>query len=153
MNLDEMLARLPDNTTGEIGADDLRAIVSGLYEFAAAALVVGYKWNKADTPGAQQAAVTPDWALGPSSLMLAKEAASATTPSWDHIAEALLPGHYLRVRQNGTPATHFVAQITGARTDAGDWFAVPVDIVEIDGVEPVNGTDMTVDIEYPWSAP
>ena len=34
MTLDEMLALLPDNTTGEIDAADLRAIVTDLFEKA-----------------------------------------------------------------------------------------------------------------------
>lgn|GEM_PF-2518769 len=35
MNLDDMLALLPDNTTGQISADDLRQIVTGLWDYTA----------------------------------------------------------------------------------------------------------------------
>jgi len=35
VNLDDMLALLPDNTTGQISADDLRQIVTGLWDYTA----------------------------------------------------------------------------------------------------------------------
>lgn len=36
MTLDEMLALLPDNTTGQISAADLREVVTGLFEYITA---------------------------------------------------------------------------------------------------------------------
>jgi hypothetical protein len=153
MTLDEMLALLPDNNSGQIGADDLRTIVTGLYEFAAAALLVGYKWDRDDTPGQQQAAITPDWAMGPGTLLLSKITSGALAPSWDQIAGAVQAGHYIRIRQNADVDVHLVAQITGAHVEATNWWTVPVKVVEVSGAEPANGTDMTIDIEFSWSAP
>jgi hypothetical protein len=126
VTLDELLALLPDNETGEIGADDLRIIVSDLYAAAHTGReTYSYDWTTNATPGAGRVRLGGVWGSGPNTLLLSETS----------------------VDGSGFPFA--VADRNGTRFLLGTYREIPVDAEIPVGAEPTNNLLMSLVVEVP----
>jgi len=143
MTLEEMLALLPDNTTGAIDAADLRAIVIELYNDANTfAQVFGYLWQSSGlNPPAGKVGVTPVWSLTSDTLRI-----SETTDDGHNLVFTLLDTSSARVILAGAGGGVLRADITGVSTDQGSYREIPITVTAVDGIVPINGEKVSVTI-------
>jgi hypothetical protein len=143
MTLDEMLALLPDNTTGAIDAADLRAIVADLFTAANTyAQTFGYLWQAAGTtPASGKVTVSPPWGLGSTSLLI-----SETTEDGHNLVFTLLDTAEARVILAGVNGGIMRADILGTSVDVGSSREVPIAVTEVTGLAPINGEKVAVTI-------
>jgi hypothetical protein len=143
LELDELLALLPDNTTGAIDAADLRTIVTELFTAANTyAQTFGYLWQAAGTtPASGKCTVTPPWGLGSSLLLI-----SETTEDGHNLVFTLLDSANARVILSGTNGGILHADIIGPSVDVGSSREVPISVTSVTGLAPLNGEKMAVTI-------
>jgi hypothetical protein len=150
MTLEELLALLPDNTTGDIDAADLRTIVTELHTLASAppagdsntvAQVFGYLWVAGDnTPAAGKAATNQPWGQLPTVLRL-----SETTDDGQNLVFTLVDSATdARVILAGAGGGILRADITGPSVDQGSYREIPISVTGTSGVEPINSEKMSV---------
>lgn len=140
MTLDELLALLPDNTTGDIDAEDLRTVVTGLWDRASrAAQVFSYLWVTTPGPGAGK--ITGPWTLGPGVLQV-----SETTDDGQILGFAILDNlagsQVLVVGPGGVGVMH--ADVVGASVDQGGYRDLPVMVTEVSGAVPALNAKVTL---------
>lgn len=140
MTLDEMLALLPDNTTGEISAADLRAIVTDLHALASAVgQVFPYLWANDPSPGAGKVNVTP-WDTTATFLSIAEvtdDGQAVTFGALDMASSA-------QVRLIGALGSTLDADITGPSGDQGGYRNLPIAVTGITGPAPTMNEKLSV---------
>lgn len=144
MSLDEMLALLPDNTSGEIGADDLRTIVTEL--FTAAHTFgdrVTYGWVPGDpSPAVGKVYLNNGWSTTSTLMALAEQSADgivftfAAVDRGDvmHMAMTTPAGGVLRLSTNGPSV------------DNGTYRNVPVIVTSATGAAPLVNDSLSVEV-------
>jgi hypothetical protein len=142
VTLDEMLALLDDNTTGDITAGDLRDIVTGLYELASTVgQVFSYQWTTAATPNTGKVTMDLPWAPNASTLLI-----SETTDSGEVLTFSMLddsPNSELRLSSGSSKLS---ATVTGPSVDMGTYREVPISVTEVVGVAPAANAKTSVGI-------
>jgi len=139
MTLDEMLALLPDNTTGEIDAADLRAIVTDLYDAAhTQGVAYTFEWTDDQTPPNGKLSLNQGWQTFSTTMNLSETSADGQVLTFGTIDAS-------RVRIVLHPATGGTLKLdtTGPSTDLGGYRSVPVQVLEITGTSPVNNESMS----------
>jgi len=135
-----MLALLADNSTGQIEAADLRAIVSELYFLGTQhAQVFSYVWTTTPGPGAGK--VTIDlWSMSGSKVQI-----SETTDDGQVLTFALLDGSANKeVRLLTGSGKALRAHISGPSVDQGGFRDLPIQVLELTGAAPSNNERMSV---------
>ena len=142
MELDDMLALLPDNSTGAIDAAGLRAIVTGLYENSSmVAQVFGYNWQAVSTnPSNGRATMDPTWGLGGTTLRLNNTTGSGLTLTFD-VLDTLLSVGIILVGANDS-ALHAI--VTGSSVDQGTYRDIPIDVQSATGSPPINNEKVSI---------
>ena len=143
MNLDQMLALLPDNNTGEIDAADLRAIITDLYGGHSVAQVFGYLWaTGTGTPAVGRVLVAPLWSAGSTTLRI-----NETTDDGQNLIFTVLDSLSSTLILSGANGGVLRAKITGPSVDLGTSRDVPITVTGLSGSAPINGEKMAVVVQ------
>jgi hypothetical protein len=149
MHLDELLALLPDNTTGEIDAADLRTIVTDLWTAAhSAVLRFAYQYSINPAPGAGELGAT--WAVGDGSLTV-----SETSEDGEVLPFSLIDGTTGVSFVVATPAGDraIVGDITGPSVDQGTYRVLPTTVDTALLTEPPDKTLVTLTLTFTIDTP
>jgi hypothetical protein len=141
VNLDEMLALLPDNDTGDISAADLRAIVTELHELASTlGQVFSYQWTPTAPVNTGRLTMDVNWDPSATKLLI-----SETTDSGQVLSFEALDGSSARVRlASGGSLLH--ADVTGPSVDLGNYREVPIAVTEVIGSAPAANAKVQVGV-------
>ncbi len=149
--LDDLLALLPDNTTGLIGADDMRAVVTGLWNAGLVttdhldARVSALEGDAAGGAG-DGPTITGTWQWNPQAGVTPSNGAATSDTgtvddgtTWLRFAEydsngtdltvALLAATGLYIQQKGNAGNWARATVTAA-TDVGNYVQLTVDVTD-----------------------
>lgn len=141
MNLDEMLALLPDNTSGAIDAADLRAIVTGLFERASTiGQVFSYQWTTATSPAGGRVNLLPGWSGAATTLLLSETTLSGQVLSFEILDNSVNPEIWLI----GSSGGRLEAVVSGPSVDMGQYREVPISVHNISGTAPVANDKVQV---------
>ena len=143
MTLDELLALLPDNTTGAIDAADLRIIVTELFAMADSyGQVFSYRFNaSASNPATWgQIAVDPPWSDNTALFRISKTADDGQAVSFALIAAA----PHARFVLTSADGSVLRADLAGTAIDNGDNVDIPVAVTGRTGNSPLNGEQMNL---------
>src|SRR5262245_20502386 len=141
MTLDEMLALLADNTTGAIGADDMRAIVTDLYN---AAHSVGdsyaYRWSTSGTaPATGHVTMDQPWQTFATKVLVSEPTEDGIGPAFTTVDTAAAAKCWITTASG----SKLEANITGPSVDLGTYREVPIQVVSITGPQPANNANVT----------
>jgi hypothetical protein len=142
MTLDEMLALLPDNTSGAIGADDLRAIITDLYNTAhLRGEAYAYDWTNQATVNTGQVHLNNGWSAASTILVLAETSAGGTAFNFG-VLDASVPNAKIEI--SDASGRKVLADITGTSSDLGIYREIPITVTEVVGIVPTNNAAVTV---------
>jgi len=142
MTLDELLALLPDNTSGEISPADLRAVVTDLYDAAhVGKSQYAYDWSTDLTPGNGKLSTDQGWTDTATVLHLAELSGDDMAFGFVLIDRGQAEGVLL-----SAPGRSLNAAVTGPSVDQGTYRDVPIQVREVAGAEPGNGDLVTVTV-------
>jgi hypothetical protein len=144
MTLDEMLALLPDNSTGQISAADLRSIVTDMYHLAASlGQAFSYVWETSDTsPGSGKVTMDQPWQSSASQLYISEttqDGAVLTFAGVDNAFEA-------QIWVNNATGSSVRAKVTGPSVDLGSYRQIPISVMSVTGASPANNEKVSVSI-------
>src|SRR5262245_52358321 len=143
MTLDEMLALLPDNTTGEISPADMRTIVTDLYHAAhSASAAYAYRWSTSSPPGAGHVTFDQPWQTFATKALISETTDDGITPSFGAIDSAAAA----RVWITTATGDQLVADVTGPSVDMGNYREVPIAVQSITGQQPPNNGAVTLSL-------
>lgn len=142
MTLDEMLALLPDNDSGEITAADLRTIITELYQLAS---TVGqnysYSWSTADlSPGSGKVGMDLDWADTATKVLMSEITSDGESLTFAMLDSALEAQVWI---STGTDS-RLKATVTGPSLDQGGYRELPVEVYDVHGPAPANNAKVSV---------
>jgi hypothetical protein len=143
VNLNELLALLPDNATGEISPADMRSIVTDLYNAAhTTGTPYAYKWTTAATPAAGHVTFDVPWALTATQALVSETTDDGMTLTFGVLDTAAAA----RLWVTGPNNAKLVADVTGPSTDMGTYRQIPVTVTSVTGVQPANNAAVTLSI-------
>jgi hypothetical protein len=143
VTLDEMLALLPDNTTGEITPADMRAIVSGLYEAAhTTGNAYAYRWTDDQSPPTGQVTMDQPWQIFATKLLISETSDDGTALPVGLLNDAAVA----RVWLTTAAGSRLEADVTGPAADLGDYRDVPIGVLSVVGPGPNAGNPLTVSV-------
>lgn len=142
MELNELLALLPDNNTGAIDAADLRTIVTELYgQSQTVGQVFGFTWQASTTnPSNGRATMDPTWGLNGTTLRLNNTTDSGLTLTFD-VLDSLLDVRLVLVGANDS-VLH--ATKTGPSVNQGTYRDIPIAVQSATGSPPINNEKVSV---------
>jgi hypothetical protein len=142
MTLEEMLALIPDNDEGQIEANDLRTIVTELYERAGNSMgnSFAYKWTSTTPPPSGRVNLDAPWGATATKLWLSEVADEGASPSFTVIEDA----EQTRIWIATPDGKKLVADVTGPVVDLGTYREVPIEVVEVVGPSPANNDSVTL---------
>jgi hypothetical protein len=152
VTLDELLALLPDNTTGEISPADLRTIVTDLYNYAhARAAAHPYKWTTGTSgdPGTGKVGTDTGWTSGATVLRISEITDDGTTLGFGFIDESQASAIVL----SDSTGRELRCTPTGPSVDQGTYRTIPVSVSGLSGTAPSNNAALTVSIQLLLSEP
>jgi len=149
VSLDQLLALLPDNSGGDIGADDLRTIVTELWNRPRN--VVQGRWQYNETPSA-----TPtgnQFTLDTTDL----EAVSWVRFRYEDIASTdfsgllrrLDAGDYLYIQDQNEANAFLICVVDGPATDSGSYIEVPVTTTDSGALAMTNAAFVGIGLPQP----
>jgi hypothetical protein len=144
MTLDELLALLPDNTSGEITAADLRTIVTELYNAAhTLAQRVAYGWSATDSsPPTGKIYLAGGWTSAGGTAAIS-EIGNDGTPFAFNAVDA---GNLVRLILTGPANQTMRIDLTGPSVDQGNYREVSYVVIQVVGSAPANNDLMAVDV-------
>jgi hypothetical protein len=142
-SLADLLALLPDNTTGDIGANDLRTIVTELWNQARTyGNLYAYRWDTGAVPATGKLTMDQPWQLTATKLLL-----SETTDDGLALTFALIDNATSGTVWLSTSAgSKLEAAVLGPTVDLGTYREVPVQVTSIAGTQPGNNAQVTVTV-------
>ena len=129
--LDDLLALLPDNETGDISAEDMRQVVTALWtETQKARSAFSYQWgDTAPVPDDGNVSMDAGWALGSTVLHISK-----TTKDGEVLPSAQSVGAFgAHFTFLGAGATRLEGIVLGAPADNATYFDVPIEVTLASG--------------------
>lgn len=139
-----MLALLPDNTTGDISAADLRAIVTDLYTIAS---TVGasypFEWVNNPAPASGKVSVTGGWSTAATAVVLSETTADGAPLSFD-VVDFATEG---RVFLNAVGGSRLSADQTGPSVDNGTYRSIPIANAVLTGAAPAAAEKVFVTLQ------
>jgi hypothetical protein len=145
MTLDEMLALLPDNTTGEISAADMRTIVTDLFEKANTyAQTFSYGWSTTGgSPSSGKVVTSPlAWDLTPTEIQINETTSDGYTLVFNLLDASDGGQIWLSAATGGIMKT----TIAGPSVDQGSYRSIPVTVDSVSGSAPANNEKVTVTV-------
>jgi len=134
MTLDELLALLPDNDTGEISAADLRTIVTDLYHAAHLwGTQYAYQWSTDQTPSNGKVSKSNGWVEASGILHVAE-----TSDEGMAFGVAFLDSGRCEAIILTAPGIAMQMTPTDVSVDQGGYRDIPVDVVKASLVAPSN---------------
>jgi 3D (Asp-Asp-Asp) domain-containing protein len=143
-NLDDLLALLPDNSTGEISAADLRAVISGIWEEGAIVAARVSALEQTGGSGTGVISITGSWGINtnpdatPGTKTVACDTGNFSTASVLKISKtdkdltdltaAIIGANRIFAQQKKDSTSWVDYTVTGAATDNGSWISVPVSV-------------------------
>lgn len=142
MTLDELLALLPDNTTGEISAADMRTIVIELHKLASVVgQVFSYVWvTSGGSPGAGKVTMDQPWQTLASKALISETTDDGQVLTFAGLDNAL-EGQLWFATQDGAKLR---AKVLGPSVDQGGYREVPIQVTEMSGTPPSNNEKMSL---------
>jgi hypothetical protein len=138
-DLDDLLALLPDNNSGQITASDLRTITATLWSHTWVGEQYPYVFTTAATPAAGAVGATP-WTTAITAIPIWDQATDNTNLGVGRLDTA---GTLVRIRSSATVV--LIAQIAGPATvNAAGWRTLKVTGVSAIGVPPADKSKVTV---------
>lgn len=145
MTLEELLALLPDNTTGAIDAEDLRVIVAELYkkdaELEARVIAVEASGGEISADGVWQ--FNPIPGSTPQSMQLSVDQLPITSATWARFWPIDLENQDMRnflttakkiyTQQENDARNWAYYNVTGTPTDNGTYIQVPISLISFSG--------------------
>jgi hypothetical protein len=145
MTLEEMLALLPDNTTGAIDAADLRAIVTDLFTAANTyAQTFSYGWTTTGSAPSTGKVTTDNGVWDLTATLV--ELNETTSDGYALVFNLLDSSTGGQVWLSAATGGILKATITGPSVDQGSYREIPVTVDSVSGVAPVNNEKVTVTI-------
>jgi len=136
--LNDLLALLPDNTSGDISAADLRTITTALWNRVNAIVDRPYTTTNSAGPASGKLYVQGGWAT-PTGLELHDTSGDGAATPWSTIQA----GTWLRLdRNDGQGILRLTA--TGTPVDSGTTGSVSVSVRDVTGTAPPNGSPVTL---------
>jgi hypothetical protein len=145
MSLDELLALLPDNSTGAIDAADLRAIVTELFNAANTyAQTFSYAWSTTGGSPSTGKVVTGNlaWDATVTEIDISETTADGYTLVFG-LFDASAGGQIWLTGANGGVMR---TTITGPSQDFGSYRSIPVGVDSWAGPAPTNNEKVTVTV-------
>jgi hypothetical protein len=143
LTLDEMLALLPDNDTGEISAADLRTIVTELWHQAS---IYGnsylFKWDTNPPPVAGQITMDQPWQMFATKILVSTTTTDGLALTFDLLDNSTETKFLLATKAGGK----LQAMATGSSVDFGSYREVPVTVTSQSGTPPSNNDLVTVTV-------
>jgi hypothetical protein len=145
MTLEELLALLPDNTTGAIDASDLRAIVTELYNISGSleARIVSVEASAGEISYNGIWQFNPIEGAVPQSMQLSVDQVPITDATWARFWPVDLTNQDMRnflttatklyVQQENDARNWAYYDVTGAATDNGSYVQVPIALQSFSG--------------------
>lgn len=131
-----MLALLPDNSTGEISAADLRSVVTGLWNRLTSVSREPYKYTTTAIAAGQ--VTVSSWAVGSAVVSVSETTRDNATTPWISFESGLI---WLK-RNDGSGEV--IGTITGTPVVQSGYRDVPVNFTEASGTAPGNNADVTL---------
>jgi hypothetical protein len=142
VTLDELLALLPDNDTGDISAADLRTIVTDLYEAAHTwGTQYAYNWSTDQTPGNGKISKSNGWTAADGILHVADLSAGGLT-----FGTALLDGGRVSALILTAPGIAMQMKPLDVSVDQGVYRDIPVSVDKASMVAPSNNDLITLTV-------
>jgi hypothetical protein len=142
-DLNDLLALLPDNTTGDIGADDLRTIVTELWHQAS---IYGnsylFKWDANPPPAAGQITMDQPWQMFATKILVSNTTSDGLTLTFDLLDNSTETKFLLATKAGGK----LQATVTGDSVDFGSYREVPITVASMSGTPPSGNDNVTVTI-------
>lgn len=137
--LEDLLELFPDNTTGAIGAADVRTAITALWERVTAVINLPYAITNSAGPASGKLFVSGGW-LTPTALEIHNTAGDGSGVPWDLFADA---GVLLRLDRNDGQGI-LRAVTTAPAASQGAYGSVPVELSSVSGAAPGNGAAVTL---------
>ena len=142
MTLDEMLALLADNTTGDISAADLRDIVTGLYDKASKLISSHpYRWATG-VPATGKLSLDQGWSMASTVLSMSETTDDGVTIGFGVLDQAASADVVI-----GTDTQRLDANVTGPSVDQGTYRDIPIQVTAVSGAAPTNNAAVTLLVE------
>ena len=151
MTLAELLALIPDNDTGAIGADDLRTIVTDLH--TAAHTVedhFSFEWVTSLTPAAGKATLNGGWVSGATAVILSETTIDGELTPFGMLSILSFPAPFLFTTQG--QVAYVKGQITGVAVDQGNYRSIPITVSQVVGSAPSANTPILFFVAGQWAA-
>jgi hypothetical protein len=143
MTLQELLDLLPDNDTGDIGADDLRTIVTELWNQSRQyGNLYAFKWDTTVPPGSGQVTMDQPWQLSATQLLVSETTSDNLALTFVLIDNALSGKVWLST----AGGARVEADVLGATVDQGTYREVPIQVTSVTGAQPNNNTAVTLTV-------
>jgi hypothetical protein len=144
LTLAELLALLPDNSTGAIDADDLRTVVTELFTPAHSATSrFAFDYQTAAAPATGRCTMTGGWTTTATELVLSETTMDGWVTPFALFARSLPLAFIL-----GGVNTELRGTITGPAVDAGAYRRAPVTVTKATGTA-ANLAVMTLTVTVP----
>lgn len=149
MTLDEMLALLPDNTSGDISAADLRTVVTELHRIASSvSAVFSYTWVDADpSPGAGKVTMDQNWSMAATKLLISETTLDGATVTFTSV-DAAAAVELLIISAGGG---RWRGTVSGPSVDQGGYREVPVTPLEAVDPKPANNEKVNLVVDMTTS--
>lgn len=148
MTLDELLALLPDNTTGDISAADLRTVVTELWQVAnTQAQLFVYDYTTSTSPTQGKANI--DWATSANTLGVSEQTSDGGVLP---VAVIDATGGNVFILANGDRSVMIRGSLVGPSTDQGSYRTFAVTVDEVVGTQPSANATMNLTI-FVYMAP
>src|SRR5262245_32665480 len=137
-----MLALLADNTTGQISAADMRAIVTDLWTAAhTTGQAFAYQWATNGTaPTTGRATMDQPWQTFATKLLVSETTADGLAPSFATIDNAQQAKGWVSTASG----SKLEMNITGPSVDMGNYREIPIQVLSIVGPQPGNNAAVTL---------
>lgn len=140
MTLDDLLALLPDNSSGQISAADLRTVVTELWAQARqAAETLAYQWAAGSTAPTSGRISTDTWSSSATLVYINETAGDGQVLGF--AALDTLPSELVLA---GAAGGRMRARVAGPSVDQGTYRTVPIQVLELAGAAPANNEQLTV---------
>lgn len=142
MTLDDLLALLPDNNTGEISAADMRTIVTELFKLAGHVdQVFAFDWIAADpSPNAGKATTDAGWTTAATKLVISETTSDGATLLFSMVDG----GTASKVWIDGAAGGRLAAVVTGPSVDMGAYREIPIQVESATNPAPGNNERLNV---------
>lgn len=139
-DLDDLLALLPDNDTGQISANDLRTIVTSLWAHTWVGEQYPYLFSTSATPP-KGAVNTPVWTTAITTLNVSDQATDNTNLGYGRLD---VPGTLIRVHSTATQV--LIAEIVAPATINSGWRTLHVRGASAIGAAPADKSQVTITV-------